>query len=78
MSFIKYNCSALGLDCEKTVLDTVALSRVLLPSLNRFKLDTVAKALNISLAHHHRAVDDGGVYSRNFCQTGGDAAGLLA
>ena len=25
MSFIKYNCSALGLDCEKTVLDTVAL-----------------------------------------------------
>ena len=58
MSFIKHNCSALGLDCEKTVLDTVALSRVLLPSLNRFKLDTVAKALNVSLAHHHRAVDD--------------------
>ncbi len=58
MSFIKHNCSALGLDCEKTVLDTVALSRVLLPALNRFKLDTVAKALNVSLAHHHRAVDD--------------------
>ena len=58
MSFIKHNCSALGLKCEKTVLDTVALSRVLLPALNRFKLDTVAKALNVSLAHHHRAVDD--------------------
>ena len=58
MSFIKHNCSALGLECEKTVLDTVALSRVLLPALNRFKLDTVAKALNVSLAHHHRAVDD--------------------
>ena len=58
MSFIKHNCSELGLACEKTVLDTVALSRVLLPSLNRFKLDTVAKALNVSLAHHHRAVDD--------------------
>ncbi len=58
MSFIKHNCAALGLECEKTVLDTVALSRVLLPALNRFKLDTVAKALNISLAHHHRAVDD--------------------
>ncbi|WP_294783971.1 PolC-type DNA polymerase III [uncultured Eubacterium sp.] len=58
MSFIKHNCSTQGLECEKTVLDTVALSRVLLPSLNRFKLDTVAKALNISLAHHHRAVDD--------------------
>ena len=39
-------------------MDTVALARVLLPQLNRFKLDTVAKALNISLDHHHRAVDD--------------------
>nr|MBP7150609.1 PolC-type DNA polymerase III [Agathobacter sp.] len=39
-------------------VDTVALARVLLPQLNRFKLDTVAKALNISLDHHHRAVDD--------------------
>lgn len=64
MSFIKHNCSALGLECEKTVLDTVALSRVLLPALNRFKLDTVAKALNVSLAHHHRAVDDAPVRQR--------------
>ncbi len=58
MSFIKANCQSLGLTCEKTVLDTVALARFLLPQLNRFKLDTVAKALNVSLAHHHRAVDD--------------------
>ncbi|MCU6761369.1 DNA polymerase III polC-type [uncultured Roseburia sp.] len=60
MSFIKRNCQLLGLACEKTVVDTVALARALLPSLNRFKLDTVAKALNVSLAHHHRAVDDAG------------------
>ena len=58
MSFIKYNCKQQGLPCEKTVVDTVALSRALLPSLNRFKLDTVAKALGIVLGHHHRAVDD--------------------
>lgn len=58
MSFIKRNCERLGLSCEKTVLDTIALSRVLLPALNRVKLDTVAKALNVSLEHHHRAVDD--------------------
>ena len=49
MSFIRHNCDLLGLECEKTVLDTVALARVLLPSLNRFKLNTIAKALNISL-----------------------------
>ena len=32
--------------------------RFLLPALNRFKLDTVAKAVGVSLDHHHRAVDD--------------------
>ena len=48
----------LGIECAPTIIDTVALARVLLPQLNRFKLDTVAKALNISLDHHHRAVDD--------------------
>lgn len=60
MSFIRANCKNQGLECEKTVIDTVALARALLPNLNRFKLDTVAKALNISLDHHHRAVDDAG------------------
>ena len=58
MSFISKNCERQKLECEFTVIDTVALARVLLPSLNRFKLDTVAKALNISLENHHRAVDD--------------------
>ncbi|MDD6616763.1 MAG: PolC-type DNA polymerase III [Lachnospiraceae bacterium] len=58
MSFISENCSRQGIPCDKTVVDTVAMARVLLPQLNRFKLDTVAKALNISLENHHRAVDD--------------------
>ncbi len=44
----------------------MALSRLLLPSLNRYKLDTVAKALNISLANHHRAVDDAGCTAEIF------------
>ncbi len=58
MSFISKNCQRQGLACDYTVVDTVALARVLLPALNRFKLDTVAKALNVSLDNHHRAVDD--------------------
>ena len=33
---------------------------MLLPQLNRFKLDTVAKALGVPLENHHRAVDDAG------------------
>ena len=41
------------------MLDTVHSGpAVLLPNLNRYKLDTVAKALGVSLEHHHRAVDD--------------------
>ncbi len=58
MSFIHKNCEDLGLDFAPTVVDTVALSRALLPGLHRFKLDTVAKHLNVPLLKHHRAVDD--------------------
>jgi DNA polymerase-3 subunit alpha (Gram-positive type) len=58
MSFIKKNCKDQGIEREFTIIDTVALARILLPNLNRFKLDTVAKALNVSLENHHRAVDD--------------------
>lgn len=60
VSFIAYNASQLGLEFNPTVMDTVTLARLLLPNLNRYKLDTVAKALNISLENHHRAVDDAG------------------
>ena len=58
MSFISKNCERQGLSCEYTVVDTVALARVLLPQLNRFKLNNVAKVLKVSLENHHRAVDD--------------------
>ena len=60
ISFIAYNATRLGIPFTPTVIDTVALARLLLPSLNRYKLDTVAKALKISLENHHRAVDDAG------------------
>jgi DNA polymerase-3 subunit alpha (Gram-positive type) len=58
MSFIEKNCERQGLHIDAAVIDTVALARILLPSLNRYKLDTVAKALGVSLDNHHRAVDD--------------------
>ena len=41
-----------------TVIDTISLARILLPTLGSYKLNTVAKALKISLENHHRAVDD--------------------
>ena len=66
MGFINYNMALLGIKREYTVVDTVGLARNLLPALNRFKLDTVAKALGISLENHHRAVDDAGCTAEIF------------
>ena len=36
----------------------MTLAQLLLPNLNRFRLDTVAKAIGVHLGNHHRAVDD--------------------
>ena len=66
MGFIEQNCKRQKIEVDFTYVDTVALARVLLPALNRFKLDTVAKALNISLENHHRAVDDAGCTAEIF------------
>lgn len=57
-NFVENKARALQIPFRRTVVDTVALSRLLLPKLHRFKLDTVAKELKIELLHHHRAVDD--------------------
>ena len=66
VGFIEQNCKRQKIEVDFTYVDTVALARVLLPALNRFKLDTVAKALNISLENHHRAVDDAGCTAEIF------------
>ena len=66
MSFIIHNAYKLGYSQNFTYIDTVALARVLLPALNRYKLDTVAKALDIKLLQHHRAVDDAGCTAEIF------------
>ena len=56
--FIEANAKRMGLPYEPTIVDTVGLSRILLPDLRKHKLDVVAKAVGVSLEHHHRAVDD--------------------
>ena len=58
MGFIIQNAERLGLTNEFTYIDTVGLARILLPNLSRYKLNSVAKALGVSLENHHRAVDD--------------------
>lgn len=58
VGFIRKKSEIQGIDIDFTVIDTVALARLLLPQLNKVKLNLVAKALGISLENHHRAVDD--------------------
>ncbi|AEB76127.1 PolC-type DNA polymerase III [Clostridium botulinum] len=58
MSFIRKNCNDLNIDINYTVMDTVPLAKFLFPELKRYKLNTIAKHLGVSLENHHRAVDD--------------------
>ena len=66
VGFIEQNCKNLNIEQEFVSVDTVALARVLLPTLSKYKLNIVAKALNISLENHHRAVDDAGATAEIF------------
>ncbi len=58
MGFITENATRLGIKQKFTYIDTLGLSRVLLPDQAKHTLDAVAKTLNITLENHHRATDD--------------------
>ena len=66
VGFIEQNMRYQNLMPDFTSVDTVALARMLLPTLSKFKLNVVANALNISLENHHRAVDDAGATAEIF------------
>ena len=66
VGFIEQNCRYQDIEPHFVYVDTVALARVLLPTLSKYKLNVVAKALNISLENHHRAVDDAGATAEIF------------
>ncbi len=66
VGFIEQNCRYQDMVPEFTSVDTVAMARILLPTLSKFKLNVVANALHISLENHHRAVDDAGATAEIF------------
>ncbi len=66
VGFIEQNMRYQDMKPDLTSVDTVAMARILMPTLAKFKLNIVAKALNISLENHHRAVDDAGATAEIF------------
>ncbi|QCX32275.1 PolC-type DNA polymerase III [Caloramator sp. E03] len=57
-SFIKNNSKIQGLNFNNAIVDTLLLSRWLLPDLKKHRLNIIAEHLGVSLNNHHRAVDD--------------------
>nr|WP_106788825.1 PolC-type DNA polymerase III [Massilistercora timonensis] len=66
VGFIEQNCRYQDIIPDFTSVDTVAMARILLPTLSKYKLNVVAGALHISLENHHRAVDDAGATAEIF------------
>lgn len=66
MSFLKAKEEAAGIFREYSYVDTLGLSRLLVPEISRFRLDNLCKFFKISLENHHRAVDDAGATAEIF------------
>ncbi|MBR4893037.1 MAG: PolC-type DNA polymerase III [Clostridia bacterium] len=66
VSFIKRNAEVLGINYEPTSVDTLSLSRILLPELKKHKLNIVCEHLGVTLNGHHRAVNDAEATSEVF------------
>ena len=66
--FIRRACEEQGIPFAYTYVDTLEMAHLLIPQLGRFTLDKVAKAVQVPLDNHHRAVDDAactaGIFTR--------------
>ena len=58
LCFVTRECERLGYQRRFTAIDTLILSQNLLPNLNKYKLDVVAKEFQLGDFNHHRAADD--------------------
>ena len=68
ISFLTAVCDRHGIRYAPVVIDTLAMSKALLPELKKYKLDTVSNHLDLPKFNHHRACDDALVAGRIFCK----------
>ncbi len=58
IGFLREGCRKYGIEYNFVSLDTLAMARILLPNLERHRLNIVANALSLPKFQHHRAGDD--------------------
>ena len=68
MSFLNAACKRLNIEREFTYIDTLEMSRILLPDLGRYKLNILAKELAVGPFEHHRASEDATVLAKIWCK----------
>ena len=64
MSFLTAACKRLEIDRAFTSIDTLEMSRILMPDLGKYKLNILAKHLQVGPFEHHRASEDAAVLGR--------------
>ena len=66
MGFLRTACKRLAIERDFTAIDTLEMSRLMLPHLHKFKLNILAKELAVGPFEHHRASEDAAVLGRIF------------
>lgn len=64
MGFLRTACQRLGIEREFTSIDTLEMSRLMLSHMHKFKLNILAKELQVGPFEHHRASEDAAVLGR--------------
>ena len=64
MGFLRTACQRLGIEREFTSIDTLEMSRLMQPHMHKFKLNILAKELQVGPFEHHRASEDAAVLGR--------------
>lgn len=58
LAFLRIAARKVGRTVRQPVLDTLAFSRTIIPGQRRYRLDDIAKRLNVKMVQHHRGDDD--------------------
>ena len=64
MGFILKMCKEYDISFNNSYVDTLALSKFVVPNLKNYKLDTLTEHFKLGDFHHHRGIDDATITSK--------------